>query len=350
MDVPGIVESALEDETVRAEISLGGEDALYVTPTRTLAYSGDGLLSDEAVEAYSLDAERVEVDAGRRKATIRLDHGLDGASEFAVPASALEEALEPILAGVLDAAGVLDEDETVTAAHRFSELTLVVTSDRVVKHVGAAVWDEEFEQVHFADVTGLAVEEGSVATQLVLATADRTRRIKTPADRARGVRESVENALLAYHGVESYAAFERQVEAQADSDNAEADEDAEDTAAGTGDASEESDAVDFGDDLSLIGEADGVEADAADDEAASGDSETSAGATEEADDSGAGGFGKSGFEPATASQTAKPPALDREDLAAELRTLAEVVERQQELLAQQQAVIESLTEAVEREE
>jgi hypothetical protein len=58
MDVPGIVESELDGEDVAASVSLGSEDVLYVTPTRTLIYRSDGLLSDESVEEYPHDAER----------------------------------------------------------------------------------------------------------------------------------------------------------------------------------------------------------------------------------------------------------------------------------------------------
>ncbi len=202
MSHPDIVESALGDESVAARVSLG-DDSLFVTPTRTLVYRADSLLSDESIEEFPHGAERIDVSAGRRKATVALDYGLDGERSFTVPAKALGRALHPVLAGTLNASGVTDPGETVKETFRFSELTLVITSDRLVKHVGSAVWDEDFEEYHFADVTDFAVEEGNVATTLVLTHDGRQERFKAPTDRSREVSERLTEALLAYHDADS---------------------------------------------------------------------------------------------------------------------------------------------------
>jgi hypothetical protein len=202
MSHPDIVQSALGDESVAARVSLG-DDALFVTPTRTLLYRADSLLSDESVEEFPHGAERIDVSSGRRKASITLDYGLDGERSFTVPSKALDRALHPVLAGTLNASGVTDPGETVKETFRFSELTLVVTSDRLVKHVGSAVWDEEFEEYHFSDVTDFAVEEGNVATTLVLTHDGRQERFKAPSDRAREVSERLTEALLAYHDADN---------------------------------------------------------------------------------------------------------------------------------------------------
>lgn len=211
MDLPARVEDALGDEDVAATVDLAGEDRLYVTPTRTLIYRGQGLISDDSVNEYPHDASRVEVDTGRRKATIRMDYGIDGTREFEIPTKLVNEALHPVLAGVLNASGITTSGETVLHTHRFSELTLVVTSHRVAKHVGGAVWDDEFEDVAYADVTGVALEEGSVASQLVLETADRTQRVKVPQDQAPRVHRRIVDALCEFHGVADYDAFERMI-------------------------------------------------------------------------------------------------------------------------------------------
>jgi hypothetical protein len=202
MSHPDVVQSALGDESVAARVALG-DDALFVTPTRTLLYRTDSLLSDESVEEFPHGAERIDVSSGRRKASITLDYGLDGERSFTVPAKALDRALHPVLAGTLNASGVTDPGETVKETFRFSELTLVVTSDRLVKHVGSAVWDEDFEEYHFSDVTDFAVEEGNVATTLVLTHDGRQERLKAPSDRAREVSERLTEALLAYHDADS---------------------------------------------------------------------------------------------------------------------------------------------------
>lgn len=211
MDIPELVADALGDEEVAAHVPLKGDDALYVTRTGTFHYRSEGLLSDESVEEYPHDAERVAVGEGRRKATIDLDYGTRGEASFSVPASRLEEALHPVLAGVLNAAGVTQPGETVKRTFRFGELTLVVTSDRLVKHVGSAVWDPEYEEVPFEAVTDLDIEEGNVSSQIVAHTADRTERIKAPNEAFREVDETVREALFAYYDVEDLDAFKRLV-------------------------------------------------------------------------------------------------------------------------------------------
>lgn len=221
MDVPTVVADALGDEAVAARVPLKGEDTLYVTRTRTLVYRSEGFISDESVEEYPHEAERVSVDDGRRKATITLDYGTRGQDSFSVPSSRLEEVLHPVLAGVLNAAGVTDAGETVKRTFRFSELTLVVTSDRVVKHIGAAVWDHEYEEVPYEAVTDLEIEEGNVSSQLVLTTREHTERVKAPNEAFREVEESVEDALFAYYEVEGIEAFRKLMAAEEDEEGLE---------------------------------------------------------------------------------------------------------------------------------
>lgn len=199
MNVPALVQATLGDEEVAAHVPLKGEDAIFVTATRTLRYTAEGLLSDENVEEYAHDAEGIAVSEGRRKAKITLNYGTDGTETFTVPAGSLDDVLHPVVAGVLNAADVTGPGETVKRTFRFSELTLVVTSARVVKHVGEAVWGPEFEEISFDAVTGLDVEEGSVSSQLVLETAERNQRIKAPNEQFRAVREAVEEAVFAFH-------------------------------------------------------------------------------------------------------------------------------------------------------
>ncbi len=194
----------LDGETVRTRVELGGDDAVFVTPSRTLVYRAEGLLSDESVSAYPHDAERVAVSPGRRKTTFELTY-VDTAGKFTVPGDRTDTVLEPLLEGVLRATGAIDDDESVRKAYRFSELTLVVTDARLLKHVGGAVWDDDFESFAFADVTDIDTEEGSVATQLVLEVDGRPQRVKVPSDQSRKVAHTVESAVLAFHGVDSVA-------------------------------------------------------------------------------------------------------------------------------------------------
>ena len=203
MSQPEIVQSDLGGETVVARVDLGGEDELYVTPTRTLLYRAEGLLSDESVEEFSHGAERITVSEGRRKSKVTLDYGLDGDQTVSLPTSRLERALGPIVEGILKHNGVLDQDESVAQLFRFSELTVVVAGERVVRHIGPGLWDQEFESYHYSDVRDLEFEDGSVNTSVVLTVDGQRERFKTPNEDARAVRSALESTLLAYWEVDS---------------------------------------------------------------------------------------------------------------------------------------------------
>lgn len=200
MELPALVVDRLEDEPVRDRVELGG-DEVVVTPTRTLVYRAEGIISDEAVSTFPNDVERLEV-GGRRKATFTFSD-LDGTRSFRVAGRHAEDVLRAVLSGVLAATGVIDAAEEVRETYRFEDLTVVVTDRRALKHVGGAVWDEEFESYPFADVTGLSLEEGVHATGIVLHVDGRPHRVKVPADEARLVHRALEQALCAYLGVEA---------------------------------------------------------------------------------------------------------------------------------------------------
>ncbi|GAB7019926.1 DUF7115 domain-containing protein [Halostagnicola bangensis] len=216
MSVPGIVQSTLDGKEIVTRVSLGGDDELFVTPTDSIIYRADGLLSDESVEEFPHDADRLTISEGRRKTRFSLEYALDGTREFTIPSGSTNAVLTPLVAGVLNGNGISDAGEEVIQTYRFSELTLIVTSDRLVKHIGEAVWDEDFEQYHFDDVTNLSFEDGSVATQIVLEVNGRPKRIKAPNDEAVDLRERLERALFAYHGVDSLPQLNAAVGEKAD--------------------------------------------------------------------------------------------------------------------------------------
>ena len=224
MDVPPLVTERLDGESVRTQVDLGGEDAVFVTPSRTLVYRAEGLLSDESVSAYPHEVERIDVAPGRRKQTIELTY-VDTAGKFTVPEDRADAVLAPLLEGVLAATGVTDPEEGVRQAFRFSELTLVVTDARVLKHVGNAVWDDDYAAYNFEDVTDLDTEEGSVATQLVLDVDGRPQRIKLPSEEADSVVHAVETALLTFHDVDAIPDLHEDDEADETPDTEEVDAD-----------------------------------------------------------------------------------------------------------------------------
>ncbi|WP_255167697.1 DUF7115 domain-containing protein [Natrononativus amylolyticus] len=343
MNVPGIVQSTLDGEEISAQVSLGGEDELYVTPTKSVIYRADGLLSDESVETYPHDADRLTLSEGRRKTRFSLEYALGDTDEFAIPARKTEAALHPVLAGVLSGNGITDPGETVVQTYRFSELTVIVTSQRLLKHVGEAVWDGDFEGYHFDDVTKLSFEDGAVATQVVLEVDGRQQRIKAPNDQAGDLSERLKRALFAYYDVDSLAALNERIGVE------EAEDPQDDPAAAFGEGVDPLDAdPPAPEDGATASDRDAERATSVGEtrpssaaavapahtpdregESAAAESETE---TRPAED----GFEHSEFTPATSDSDA--------ELAARLEALEATVERQTELLERQQRTIEQLIE------
>lgn len=202
MALPDAVRTILDDEPVLDRLGLGGEDALFVTPTRLVRYRADGLFSDESAEELPYDAGRVSISRGRRTVEISIEY-VDDERSLSVPVDRFEAALQALLAGVLSAAGVTADAETIIEAFRFDELTVVVTDRRLIEHVGTAVWNGEYEEVRFEEVTGIDVERGRVATGIVLSADGRRKRIKIRNDRARPFETCVRAAIREHHGVGS---------------------------------------------------------------------------------------------------------------------------------------------------
>ncbi len=224
MEIPNLVRERLGGESIEATVSLGDEDVICLTPTKTILYRGEGLLSDESVSVYAHDIERLNLSVGRRNTKFSLTY-VDGTKEFKVPGDRADTLLQILMQGVLRVAGVADEDESVAGVFQFSELTLVVTESRLIKHIGAPVWDDDFEVFDYDDVTGLDFEEGSVATQIILTVDGRPQRIKAPSEQAPQLKQTLTQTLCAYYDVSSLADLAGQLaqnEDEADSDSADA--------------------------------------------------------------------------------------------------------------------------------
>ena len=390
MSLPETLATRLDDEEAVATVPLGGDDRLVVTPSRTLVYRAEGLLSDESVEEYPHGAERLTVSQGRRKAKLTFDYGLDGERTVSLPAKRLEDALHPILAGTLSEAGITDPGESALRTFRFSELTLILTSTRVVKHIGAAVWDDDYEEFHFDDVTDLGFEEGSVATSVVLTVDGRQQRFKAPNEQARAVQETLVDALCDYYDVASLEEFRLAVQPEDETGEEKTDPtdfgegpdplsaepaevDAADDGATVTETATAAEAVSSGSDAAGAEPASGGDvssgtdrADAVDDAiddvlsaaesdqatVESGTGETAGGGVESGAtaDPGTGSGGDVGsengfegtFEPARAADG------DFETLLEEVETLRETVERQGERLDRQSQLIEQLIEELRR--
>lgn len=215
MEVPELLKRRVENEP-RELVALDGEDVAVFTRDRTYIYRGESLLRDAAVEVYRHDIERLAVSPGRRKTTFELTY-VDGTDEFAVSSEFAEAVLEGLFGGVLASAGVLEEGESIRGVYLFSDLTVVVTDARLVKHIGAAVWDGDYEEYPFASVTGLEFEEGDVATQVVLWVGGRAERIKAPSEEAPLLQRTLTRALCEFHDVDSLEQLNAQLAPETES-------------------------------------------------------------------------------------------------------------------------------------
>ncbi|EMA43421.1 DUF7115 domain-containing protein [Halococcus saccharolyticus] len=198
MDVPGIVSERLADESRLTSVSIGNDDRVYVTPSRTLVYHSAGLFSSESVEEYPHDAIRFDISASRREASFAFEYD-DGVRGFAIPSDRIETVLPPVIAGVLRSTGLIDDDESIAESYRFGDRTLVVTDRRLLTSVGEAVWDRDYESYAFADVTDVAFEAGT----LLIAIGGQRRRLDLSGEGDREAYQTVEDALLAYHNVDT---------------------------------------------------------------------------------------------------------------------------------------------------
>ena len=367
MSLPELLESALDGEPSVAQVQLGGEDVLVVTPTRTVVYRADGLLSDESIETYDHDAERLDLSVGRRKAKLTLDYGLDGSETLAFPAKRVEGVLHPMLAGIINAAGITEPGETVHKTFRFSELTLIVTSNRVIKHIGSAVWDEDFEAFEYSGLTDVDFEEGSVATSIVLTHNGRQNRFKTPNEDARAVREAIVEAVCTFHGVTSIQELR---EAMADGDDADGEAvdrldfgDGPDPLSAepgelesTPENSTQGDDLSAGDDLAAVLDADDQGHDTETGQTADSDHEPETAAVDQQPDS-----TDPAVQSATAAEQPAAPAdafegspfesagpVDETDLSVQIAALTETVEAQQQQLDRQAELLETLIEELRR--
>jgi hypothetical protein len=337
-ELPDMLSEAVGDAAVLDTIDVGGGDTIAVTDETTYIYRSDGLLKDESVESFDHAVERLSIRTKRRKSSIRLET-IDTEESFTVPSKIADEVLEAMIRGIFRTKGVIEPDESVSALFRFSELTLVVTDRRLFEHIGSAVWDEDFETVAYANLSGLDFERGSVATQVILETRDRRRRVKVPNEHAGTVRRTIQEAVFGFHDVASLEELRAEL-----SDPV---------------ADEQDSAPDF--DVDAASE-EGTTSDETEDGAAdTEDSFVSAGWSPSDDQQSAGGASDGGSLEADRSTDPTPEvAVDAADngggptrseleaLSERVETLSRQLEHQTELIESQQELIEQLVDELRR--
>jgi len=337
MEIPELVQEHLGGEELQTGIKLGDEDVLCLTPTRLLLYRAEGLLSDESVTEYPHEVERLQLNEGRRKTKFVFEYVEDNRS-LTVPNSVASDILELILQGVLTTERILDEEEGVVGAFRFSELTLVIGERSVVKHVGNAVWEDDFEMFAYEDLTGLEFEKASVATEIVLQIGGRPQRIKTPNDKARLVEKTLQKAVFEFFDVTSMSELQSHFEAESDDESGDEETTNDEFSFDNeirplGGESERADAnTDDDADRSIVdAEDESTEGESTTDEptVASGLSETESVSIETGDDS---------AEPGTSTQE------ELQAVSEQLSELTTAVNKQNELLRKQHGAIKQLIE------
>ena len=356
MEIPDRVKQHLDGESVQSAVNLGDEDLICFTPTRTLLYRGEGLLSDESLQAFSHDIERLKLSEGRRKTTFTLEY-VDTAENFTVSNKRTQQVLKRLLSGVLDTADVLD-DESVAGVFLFSELTVVVTDKRLVKHIGTYVWDPDYEEYPYSEVTNLDFEEGSVATQIVLSVGGRPQRIKAPSDKAKQLRRALTESLFAYYEVDSLGELNELIRPEAEEGG---DGDAEEGGLGLDNSISplvEEDDPDEGTEQASTSESDEEDTEvlsvgprAGEGSTEESDSPTDEGKPTSTDDEGAASTpGDSHAESATKAQ-GTDQGVDPAEIEAmrqEIATLQEAVDRQNEEIEKQRETIEQLIEELRK--
>jgi hypothetical protein len=327
-ELPERLVEAVGDGTVIELIDIGGGDIVAVTRAATYCYRSEGLLSDETVDRFTHDIERMSTDAGRRKTTVHFET-IDGERSLTVPGRVADEVIEAVLNGVLRTTGVVDDDEIIQSLFRFSELTLVVTDHQLLKHVGGAVWNDDYEAFAYEELTDLDFEEGSVATQVIVEVDGRRQRVKVPNEHAGRVRQEVQSAVFEYHDVSSLGGLRAEVREQEEDEDGEEREDGTDEADGGETIDTESASI-----------ADTGWSPPADQDVTSGtgsDSSTDESASESATET------ESERETADSAS-----AADVEALAEQVEELIRTVERQGELIEAQQETLEKLVDELRR--
>lgn len=336
-ELPDQLSRAIGDAEVIDTIDIGGGDTIVITPETTYVYRSDGLIRDESVETFSHAVDRLSLRSKRRKSSIQLE-AIDSEESFTVPSKIVDDVVEGMVQGILLTNEIIDDD-AVLSLFRFSELTLVVTEQRLFEHIGNAVWDDDADTVEYADLTGLDFERGSVATQVVLETKDRRRRVKVPNEQAGAVRRAIQNAVFDFHGVESLEEFEAtRPEPSTEEDSAaeaDADTDARNEKSGFVDSSDES------------------SADSADNFVSAGwtpPAENSSSSTPANQEPSSSQTSDDGFARSASSQetTTQQNHVELDSLSQQVETLSQQVQRQTDLIESQQELIEQLVAELRR--
>lgn len=206
MELPALVERHLGDTVPETVLTLGDDDLAVFTSDELLLYRAESLLRDATLSQYPTTATSLGVKAGRRKTTVILGYATEQ-RQFTVRNSRADAVVEQLLGKMLRTTGSIDKDESVAGVYRFSDLTVVVTEARLLKQIGTNIWEGEYDEFRFEHVERVTFEQGQVATQVVLSVGGRSERIKVPSEEAPRLRQTLTEAVLSFHDADSLVEF-----------------------------------------------------------------------------------------------------------------------------------------------
>ncbi len=201
MSLPGGVSVLVDEDELIDRVVLDDHRSLFVTPSKAITHRERSLLTEESVESYPTDVDRLSLEEGKRQVTVTFEYHDGSTRELQLPMRTMAAALKALLASVIRATDVIVEGEAIVELYRFNELTVIVTDKRLLKHVGQALWADSYDAIDFDIIRNIMTETGQVSTGVNIETTDGGERLKIPHETADRFVSRLEEAVLSYHDV-----------------------------------------------------------------------------------------------------------------------------------------------------
>lgn len=202
MSLPAGVSGLVDEDELIDDVALDGHRSLYVTPAKAVTFRERSLFTEESVDVYPTDIDRLLLEEGKRQSTVTFEYPDGQSSSLELPTEAMAPALKALLASATRATGAIPTDETILDLYRFNELTVILTDRRLLKHVGWAMWAASHDQIDYTDVRNIRVEQGQVSTGVNIDTDDGSDRLKIPHDTADDFVARLKSAVCDFHGID----------------------------------------------------------------------------------------------------------------------------------------------------
>lgn len=203
MTLPGGVSVLVGEDDIIDQVELDTHRMLYVTSTRAIAFRERSLFTEESVEVFPTNVKRLLLNRGKRQSTVTFEYTDRDDRELQLPSDATPPSIRALLESVVRATDVLEGDESIIELYRLNELTVIVTDQRLIKHVGQALWALPFDSIDYETVRDIESEVGQMSTGVFIRTTEGSDRFKLPKDVADRFVSRLEEAVCDYHDVPS---------------------------------------------------------------------------------------------------------------------------------------------------